>query len=587
MMIVTVWVIYCVVIAGVLGAGAVAWERAARWSQRPARWGWLAALAGAVTLPWVLRLVPDRGWEAVPGAASALRLEPLSLTAGAASPAVWSAADVGLLLWLAASVVMLGWVALMVTRLVRASRRWRVEQLDGGPVLMTGTVGPAAVGVRRGVVVLPSWVMELDRELRAMLVRHERSHVDAGDPRLLLAAFVLLAAMPWNPVAWLLVLRLRNAIELDCDARVLSAGADPARYGSLLLEVGRRRSAHALVMATFAEPRVFLEERIRRIAKWPLERRPGRAALFTATALFMFVAALSCADPLRVPDGIESPTESAPLRDAPITPQAAAIDSGGRPAAAEVDSSQPVFTPMTRRPELLNRPEVQEALVASYPPLLRDAGIGGSPTVHFFIDQTGAVKRLLIAKSSGYPALDEAAMRVAEVLRFSPAYNRDEVVSVWIEIPIIFSAGRDAAGDRAETPSARDIDNVERARALLRDAAAITRRSGPPLGEPDGPVFTPMTVRPELINRGEVQQALVRNYPPLLRDAGIGGNPTVHFFIDQTGEVRRLLLSRSSGYPALDEAALAVAKVMRFSPAQNRDRDVAVWVEIPIIFSAK
>ena len=75
MMIVTVWVIYCVVIGIVLGAGAVAWERAARWSQRPARWGWLAALAGAVTLPWVLRLVPDRGWEAVPGAASALRLE--------------------------------------------------------------------------------------------------------------------------------------------------------------------------------------------------------------------------------------------------------------------------------------------------------------------------------------------------------------------------------------------------------------------------------------------------------------------------------------------------------------------------------
>jgi TonB family protein len=573
MMIVTVWVIYCVVIAGVLGAGAVAWERAARWSQRPARWGWLAALAGAVTLPWVLRLVPDRGWEAVPGAASALRLEPLSLTAGAASPAVWSAADVGLLLWLAASVVMLGWVALMVTRLVRASRRWRVEQLDGGPVLMTGTVGPAAVGVRRGVVVLPSWVMELDRELRAMLVRHERSHVDAGDPRLLLAAFVLLAAMPWNPVAWLLVLRLRNAIELDCDARVLSAGADPARYGSLLLEVGRRRSAHALVMATFAEPRVFLEERIRRIAKWPLERRPGRAALFTATALFMFVAALSCADPLRVPDGIESPTEAAQRQEAPLTPQAA------------VDSAKPIFTPMTRRPELLNRDEVQEALVRSYPPLLRDAGIAGSPTVHFFIDETGAVRRTQIARPSGHPALDAAALRVAEVMRFSPAYNRDEVVSVWIEIPIVFRAN----GDEPQQRAGRSPEEVREAIVAMREreARAVAERRARPLGEPDGPVFTPMTERPELLNRPETQQALVRNYPPLLRDAGVGGSPTVHFLIDETGEVRRLLLSRSSGYPALDEAAMAVAKVMRFSPAKNRDRDVAVWVEIPIIFSAK
>ena len=577
MMIVAVWMIYCVVIASVLGVGAVAWERSARWSQRPARWGWLAALAGSVALPWVLRLVPDRGWvEAVPGAASALRLEPLSLTAGVASPAAWSAVDIGLLLWLAASVLMLGWVALLVTRLVRASRRWRVAQLDGGPVLMTGTVGPAAVGVRRGVVVLPSWVMELDAELRAMLVRHERSHVDAGDPRLLLASFVLLAAMPWNPVVWLLVLRLRNAIELDCDARVLSAGADPARYGSLLLEVGRRRSAHALVMATFAEPRVFLEERIRRIAKWPLERRPGRAALFTATALFMFVGALSCADPLRVQNANDIPREPAQLPEARQPPIASDI------------SSQPVFTPMTRRPELQNRDEVQSALVRNYPPLLRDAGIGGSPTVHFFIDETGTVKKTQISKRSGYPALDDAALRVAQTMRFSPAYNRDRAVSVWIEIPIVFTANGDQErSERSpeEVPEAIAAMRRERAAELLERAAAVRRAR--PLGEPDGPVFTPMTVRPELLNRPDVQQALVRNYPPLLRDAGIGGSPTVHFFIDETGEVRRLMLSRSSGYPALDEAALAVARVMRFSPAKNRDRDVAVWVEIPIIFTSK
>jgi protein TonB len=96
-----------------------------------------------------------------------------------------------------------------------------------------------------------------------------------------------------------------------------------------------------------------------------------------------------------------------------------------------------------------------------------------------------------------------------------------------------------------------------------------------------------MTVRPELLNRPEVQQALVRNYPPLLRDAGIGGSPTVHFFIAATGEVQKLMIAQTSGYPALDQAALAVARVMRFSPAMNRDRDVAVWVEIPIIFTAK
>jgi periplasmic protein TonB len=101
------------------------------------------------------------------------------------------------------------------------------------------------------------------------------------------------------------------------------------------------------------------------------------------------------------------------------------------------------------------------------------------------------------------------------------------------------------------------------------------------------PTFTPMTVRPELQNTREVQRALERNYPPLLRDAGIGGTPVVWFFIDENGRVLRTQLSRSSGYDALDAAAIQVANQMQFSPALNRDKRVQVWVEIPIVFTAR
>ena len=125
------------------------------------------------------------------------------------------------------------------------------------------------------------------------------------------------------------------------------------------------------------------------------------------------------------------------------------------------------------------------------------------------------------------------------------------------------------------------------------DANPIENLPPPPsssAGDADlsaAPVFTPMTVAPELQNRDEVARALVRNYPPLLRDAGIGGSPTVHFFIDENGRVLRTLLSKPSGYPALDDAAIAVAQQMRFSPALNREKKVQVWVEIPIVFTAK
>lgn len=98
------------------------------------------------------------------------------------------------------------------------------------------------------------------------------------------------------------------------------------------------------------------------------------------------------------------------------------------------------------------------------------------------------------------------------------------------------------------------------------------------------PVPTPFTVAPELKNRAEVQRALERFYPPLLRDVGIGGSVLVWFFIDETGKVRNTLIKESSGHAALDEAALKVADMMLFTPALDHGEPVPVWVALPIAF---
>ena len=101
-------------------------------------------------------------------------------------------------------------------------------------------------------------------------------------------------------------------------------------------------------------------------------------------------------------------------------------------------SSAPVFTPMTVHPEIKNRREVQAALMREYPPLLRNAGIGGQVVVWFFISEEGQVLDRRVARSSGHIQLDEAALQVADVFRFSPALNREKVVQVWIQLPITF-----------------------------------------------------------------------------------------------------------------------------------------------------
>ena len=109
-------------------------------------------------------------------------------------------------------------------------------------------------------------------------------------------------------------------------------------------------------------------------------------------------------------------------------------------------------------------------------------------------------------------------------------------------------------------------------------------------GEADlgaAPTFTPYTVAPDLINRSDVSRALEREYPPLLRDAGIGGTARVWFFIDEDGRVQDRRLDESSGHAQLDEAAMEVASLMRFTAALNRDKKVPVWVAFPITFQVR
>lgn len=101
------------------------------------------------------------------------------------------------------------------------------------------------------------------------------------------------------------------------------------------------------------------------------------------------------------------------------------------------------------------------------------------------------------------------------------------------------------------------------------------------------PVFTPYTVKPELRNRDAVGRALIRNYPPLLRDAGIGGTVLLWALIDETGNVMKSQVKEGSGHDALDGAALKVADIMQFSPALNRDQKVKVWIQLPIVFKTQ
>jgi TonB family protein len=100
----------------------------------------------------------------------------------------------------------------------------------------------------------------------------------------------------------------------------------------------------------------------------------------------------------------------------------------------------PAFTPVTVAPRLLNNEELSRTLQRLYPTMLLSAGIGGTTTLWLRLDEAGRAVETQVKQSSGQRALDGAALQVGLRARFSPAYNRDQRVSVWVELPIVFVA---------------------------------------------------------------------------------------------------------------------------------------------------
>ena len=91
-----------------------------------------------------------------------------------------------------------------------------------------------------------------------------------------------------------------------------------------------------------------------------------------------------------------------------------------------------------------------------------------------------------------------------------------------------------------------------------------------------GPTFTPFTRAPALENRDEVQAAIEAH------DPGQAATVPVLMLVDTKGRVRGVRLPQPNENPAVNKAATAVAQVMRFTPAANRDEPVVVWVQLPI-----
>lgn len=115
-------------------------------------------------------------------------------------------------------------------------------------------------------------------------------------------------------------------------------------------------------------------------------------------------------------------------------PEAAPAPAAAAPAAAAepVEAPSPVETPARFDAAYLNNPR------PVYPPLSRRLGETGTVWLRVRVEADGRAGQVDIARSSGYPRLDQAALQAVMAWTFVPARRGEQAIAAWVRVPIEF-----------------------------------------------------------------------------------------------------------------------------------------------------
>ncbi|MEJ2482718.1 MAG: TonB family protein [Gemmatimonadota bacterium] len=129
-------------------------------------------------------------------------------------------------------------------------------------------------------------------------------------------------------------------------------------------------------------------------------------------------------------------------------------------------------------------------------------------------------------------------------------------------------------GPRIESPDLTEpsFTPPELARPTLLESHATHTLPGV---EPSAP--------PRLLNWDYVTHRILSEYRP---DRRHSGKVLLKIWVDPEGSASDATILDADGDPALARVALAVVPLMRFAPAESRDRKVGAWATLPIQFQA-
>lgn len=598
------WMLAATALGLLAGGSALAAERVFRLLNRQGRHLWVLALV--VTCGWPL-LAP---MLSRPFAESTKKLVTISATPTSAAGAVVAVVDEPsvrerlaaldtplLVLWAAVSVLLFARAVVGLLALRRIARSAEPQTVVGRSVLISTSVGPAAFGIVRPRIVLPRWSLELDTPMRELVVRHEVEHVKAADPAVLTVAWLFVALLPWNAGLWWIVRRLRTATELDCDHRVVRAGADRRQYAHLLLLISQRQSETAFASMIAGAP-TTLPLRIAAMHNTPPARRGLRAVAFALAAMVLGVvtaspvlarelasvrawmptgpdaaSVLTPHSPVAQPVGAASlaaplppvvpPTASTAAVRALTPPVPLAQDTAKKQPTKQVEyitrtSSPPAPKGSTRPPDDAQVAMAPGSLAPRYPEILKSAGVSGVTIVQFVVDTTGlAIPSTLKVVRSGHALFTQAVQNVLPGLRFLPARSGARNVKQLAQMVYWFEVQGFPPRDTVVIPA-----------GPVPTFKVVITGIVPPSSK--GPLNFPSDAQVTIAPGSQAPR-----YPEILKQAGVSGETVVQFVVDTTGlPIPSTLKVVRSGHALFTKAVQNALPGLRFHPARVGARNV-------------
>lgn len=178
------------------------------------------------------------------------------------------------------------------------------------------------------------------------------------------------------------------------------------------------------------------------------------------------------------------------MRRFAATLAAATLACGGSAPAPDPQGAQAAPPPESEAPVALN-PDVPIA----YPPVLFEQNIEGDVVLRLFADSTGRLipESTRVAESSGYPALDSAALAGSAKLRFAPAKRHGIAVATSFLQPVEFHhPGMTGGGTAVAAPTTVPVpQRAAPAPTPTPRPAAPRVQTAPPVAPP-----RPDTIRP-------------------------------------------------------------------------------------------